>query len=124
MTNSDKKRRSLKARIKEGLFPVCAGVALFLTYPTLVAHQDMASLAKAGSSVVSNVRWLVSLSEEPGVSKLVTGSISRPAAAENVPLNVSFTGDAIAANLGDRLTSEVRWCEGLQLKYSACCSGA
>ena len=108
MTNSDKKRRSLLGRIKEGLFPVCAGVALFLTYPTLVAHQDMASLSRASSNVVSNMRWLVSLSEEPGVSKLITGSVARPAAAGDLPLNVSFTGNADAASLDERLTSDVR----------------
>ena len=66
-------RKNLIQRIKHGFFPVFAGTALFLSYPSLVAYQDMATLAKmeAGIDVPAPSRWLASISEMPGISKIV-----------------------------------------------------
>jgi len=67
---------SLAQRIKHGFFPIVAGTALFLTYPSLVSYQDMATLAKieAGIEVPSGTRWLASVSQVPGISQLMPNS--------------------------------------------------
>ncbi len=59
--------------VKKGFFPVIVGTGLFLTYPSLVAYQDMATLARieAGIEVAPSQRWLASISEMHGVSAIL-----------------------------------------------------
>ena len=83
LRNSESKSQTFFGRLKQGLFPVIAGTALFLTYPTLISYQDIASLTRTEASVTSGMRWLVSLNPEPGVSNLTTGSIVKGAQIQN-----------------------------------------
>ncbi|MCB1387140.1 MAG: cell wall hydrolase [Nitratireductor sp.] len=65
----------LGKRIRQGLFPVVAALAVFLIYPSLIAQQDVVSLLGDASSVPPESRRLASLSPAPGISYLTTGSI-------------------------------------------------
>lgn len=91
MRNFSKKHPSFIQRIKDSLFPVCVGTALFLTYPSLVAYQDVASFLGAGNTPAQDERWLASVSAAPGVSMLTTGSIGKAAAAipERAPAKIT-----------------------------------
>jgi spore germination cell wall hydrolase CwlJ-like protein len=108
LIKSDVKRQPLWARVKNGFFPVVAGVSLFLTYPTLVAHQDVASLSKATASVTANMRWLISADEEPGVSQLTTGSTSNSPVEMVEPQDAVFAAALGGKDITKRLTSEVK----------------
>lgn len=63
-------------RVKHGFFPVTIGTCLFLLYPTIVSHQDIASLKEG---VTSGPRWLASITEAPGISEIMTGSVAEAA---------------------------------------------
>ncbi|MCO5134191.1 MAG: cell wall hydrolase [Phyllobacteriaceae bacterium] len=97
MRNSSKKRPSLvpslARRIRDSLFPVCVGTALFLTYPSLVAYQDVASFLGAGGVPAPAERWLASATAAPGVSMLTTGSIGKAAAATPQAAPAEITTD-------------------------------
>ncbi len=108
MIKSDVKRQPLWARVKNGFFPVVAGVSLFLTYPTLVAHQDVASLSKATASVTANMRWLISADEQPGVSQLTTSSISKTQIDAELPKTTALLQGSSSKEFEERLTSEVK----------------
>ena len=93
MRNSSKKSPSLFERIRGSLFPVCVGTALFLTYPSLVAYQDVASFLGAGKAPAQGERWLTSASAAPGISMLTTGSIGEAVAATPVSAPAEITTD-------------------------------
>ena len=84
---------SLVKRIRNSLFPVCAGTALFLIYPSLVAHQDVASFLGTGNAPAPAERWLANVSAAPGISMLSTGSIGKAAAATPDPAVAEITTD-------------------------------
>lgn len=88
MPEIDQKGGGVAARlaksVKKSAFPVLVGTGLFLTYPSLVAYQDMATLAKieAGIEVAPAERWLASISEMPGVSALLPSGTADAALPE------------------------------------------
>jgi len=61
-------------RLKNGVFPVIVGTALFLTYPSLTSYQDIASLTKVEAGENLEQRWLASLSQAPGLSTFFAGN--------------------------------------------------
>lgn len=109
MRKSVEQRRSVATRIKSCLFPIAAGITLFLTYPSLVSYQDIASLTKseAGTSqasAFSGMRWLASLNEEAGVSELTTGSVQNSQANNKVTLVSLHT----SSDISQRMVTTVR----------------
>lgn len=98
-------------RIREGLFPVLAGTALFLLYPSLISHQDVASLVRmlpAGEAAQhegAGKRWLASISEAPGMSRLLPGG-EAGAAVPADPITTASTGTG--ASLGGEMTTGLR----------------
>ncbi|MGB7286349.1 MAG: cell wall hydrolase [Salaquimonas sp.] len=110
MRKSDGQRWPLLGRLKNGLFPVLAGTALLLTYPSLVSYQDIASLTQAETGfhkagATSMPRWLTSLNEGAGVSNLITGSISNGKAETSLlPGNVANAD----MDISKRLIQQVR----------------
>lgn len=74
MRNSSKNKPTLWGRIKNGFFPVVVGTALFLTYPSIVSYQDIASLSQIeNSGMADSNRWLASLNQAPGLTNLLAG---------------------------------------------------
>ncbi len=109
MRKSDGKKRTLGQRLREGVFPVLAGTALFLIYPSLVSYQDVASL----TDDLKGQRWLASVTEAPGVSQLLAGSPANAAIEHASSKGPSATiGRQISLKenpvLGDRLLSKPR----------------
>jgi spore germination cell wall hydrolase CwlJ-like protein len=78
-----------RSRLKTGLFPICVGTSLFLVYPSIVSHQDVASLA----SSLTGERWLASITQEPGLSRFVAG------------VNAGQGSDAFAAEKTDPIST-------------------
>ncbi|MFZ1814714.1 MAG: cell wall hydrolase [Rhizobiaceae bacterium] len=64
MRISDRLRPSLHGKAARLAYPLAVGLAVFVTYPSIIAYQDVAQLS---SEPVQN-RWLANMAQAPGQS--------------------------------------------------------
>ena len=76
-------------KVRAGLYPACAGIAVFFAYPSMVGYQDVAMLLDKPVSQ----RWLANMVQIPGETTRVETSLM----AKGVAVDPVMTGTASAA---------------------------